>query len=92
MDEFAYMCYAVITAGRSSSDNSLVSGVANAALESFGEDDGEEEEIPEEIADLSPEKQEAAVKKMAFTMLTLGTFVVLLFSGKILFSLTSSIT
>ena len=48
--------------------------------ESFGEE--EEEEMPDDIASLSPEEQEAAVKKKAFTMLALGTFLVLLFSGK----------
>jgi hypothetical protein len=51
-------------------------------MESFGEE--EEEEVPEDIASLSPEKQEAAVKKKAFTMLGIGTFLVLLFSGKYL--------
>jgi hypothetical protein len=59
--------------------------VATAAMQSFGEDEEEEEEVPNDIASLSPEKQEAAIKKKAFTMLGVGTFLVLLFSGKLPF-------
>ncbi len=57
--------------------------VAVAALQSFGEEDEEEESVPEDIAHLPPDEQEAAVKKKAFTMLAVGTLLVLLFSGKL---------
>ena len=46
-------------------------------------DGGEEEEvedIPEDFTDLSPEEQQTAIKKRAFGMLALGTFLVILFS------------
>lgn len=80
LDEFINACYDIIKAGHSSESNrsSSARSVAAAAMESFGEE--EEEEVPEDIASLSPEKQEAAVKKKAFTMLGIGTFLVLLFS------------
>lgn len=42
--------------------------------------DVEEEEIPEEFTDLSPEAQQAAIKRRAFTMLAIGTGLVVLFS------------
>lgn len=80
LDEFVLLCYSVITAAHQGSTEAAVQSVATAALESFGEEEEEEEEIPGEIANLSPEKQEAAIKKMAFTMLALGTALVLLFS------------
>lgn len=45
------------------------------------EEDGEEEEdIPEEFTTLSPDEQQAAIKKRAFIMLALGTAMVVLFS------------
>jgi Ca2+/H+ antiporter len=45
------------------------------------EDDGEEEEVmPEEFTSLSPDEQQSAIKRKAFTMLLVGTALVLLFS------------
>ena len=48
------------------------------------DDDGiggeEEEEIPEEFHDLSPDEQQVAIKKRAFQMLALGTIMVVYFS------------
>mmetsp|Transcript_23350 Transcript_23350/g.32619 ORF Transcript_23350/g.32619 Transcript_23350/m.32619 type:complete len:572 (+) Transcript_23350:144-1859(+) len=40
----------------------------------------EEEEIPEDIIDLSPEEQQKAIKMRSFRMLTIGTGLVILFS------------
>ena len=40
----------------------------------------EEEDVPEELAHLSPAEQQKAIKKRAFTMLTIGTVLVLVFS------------
>jgi len=50
--------------------------------EASGDDDEgeEEEEIPDEFLDLSPTEQQAAIKKRAFTMLFIGTVLVVLFS------------
>jgi Ca2+/Na+ antiporter len=44
------------------------------------EDGEEQEDVPEEFTDLSPEEQQRAIKRRAFTMLTIGTGLVLLFS------------
>jgi len=91
IDEFVLACYSIITgtldttattvAPTSAADKAergLVSSAREVLLDDAGE---EEEEVPEDIALLSPEKQEAAIKKKAFTMLAIGTFLVLLFSG-----------
>lgn len=44
-------------------------------------DGGEEtEDVPEEFAELSPEEQQKAIKKQAFTLLFVGTFLVVMFS------------
>jgi len=48
--------------------------------ETMFEDDEEAEDVPEEFTDLSPDAQQAAIKTRAFTMLTIGTFLVILFS------------
>lgn len=45
-----------------------------------GEDEEEEEEVPEDLAHLSPAEQQKMIKKRAFSMLFIGTFMVLLFS------------
>lgn len=44
------------------------------------EDDEEEEEIPEDFTDLSPEEQQSAIKLRAFRMLAIGTIIVIYFS------------
>mmetsp|Transcript_7885 Transcript_7885/g.14858 ORF Transcript_7885/g.14858 Transcript_7885/m.14858 type:complete len:562 (-) Transcript_7885:115-1800(-) len=90
LDEFVLACYSIVTAAHMvetpeanmAPEESLERGVATAALGALESSNGkeEEEEMPDDIAKLSPEKQEAAVKKKAFTMLTFGTFLVLLFS------------
>lgn len=91
LDEFVLACYSIVTAAHKapsvkSSDEKisraeyLERGLATSARDALQEGSEEEEEVPHDIAKLSPEKQEAAVKKKAFTMLAAGTFLVLLFS------------
>ena len=46
----------------------------------FREEDDEKEEIPEDFTSLSPEDQQKAIKKRAFTMLAVGTAIVIYFS------------
>eukprot|EP00541_Cyclophora_tenuis_P000268 CAMPEP_0116543568 /NCGR_PEP_ID=MMETSP0397-20121206/1637_1 /TAXON_ID=216820 /ORGANISM="Cyclophora tenuis, Strain ECT3854" /LENGTH=553 /DNA_ID=CAMNT_0004067689 /DNA_START=47 /DNA_END=1708 /DNA_ORIENTATION=- len=47
----------------------------------FTDEESEEvEEIPEDFTELSPEEQQAAIKRRAFLMLFIGTALVLLFS------------
>jgi len=43
-------------------------------------DDEEEDEMPEELADLSPEEQQSAIKKEAFKQMAIGVIVVLVVS------------
>lgn len=45
-----------------------------------GESDEEVEEVPEDFTDLSPDEQQKAIKKRAFSMLFIGTALVILFS------------
>jgi hypothetical protein len=93
LDEFVLACYSIVTAAymdpvrtldKMKQEDTVERGIATSARDMVksGTDEEEEEEIPHDIAKLSPEKQEAAVKKKAFTMLAFGTFLVLLFSGK----------
>ena len=49
-------------------------------VESMWNDDAEEEEIPEDFTDLSPEEQQVAIKWRAFKMLFVGTAMVVYFS------------
>lgn len=43
-------------------------------------DEEEEEDVPEDLTNLSPQEQQRAIKKRAFTMLFIGTALVVLFS------------
>mmetsp|Transcript_14230 Transcript_14230/g.21900 ORF Transcript_14230/g.21900 Transcript_14230/m.21900 type:complete len:553 (+) Transcript_14230:110-1768(+) len=56
------------------------SAAAPAEENEEDEDEEEEEEVPEDLAHLSPAQQQAMIKKRAFTMLFIGTALVLLFS------------
>jgi Ca2+/H+ antiporter len=49
-------------------------------VENIYNEDAEEEEIPEDFTDLSPEEQQVAIKKRAFKMLFVGTAMVVYFS------------
>lgn len=48
--------------------------------EEEGDEEDEEEEVPEDFTHLSPEQQQTAIKRRAFTMLFIGTSLVLIFS------------
>jgi Ca2+/Na+ antiporter len=80
-DEFIAMAYTLIKAKDSpdSQLNESARGTRRVILESAFEAE-EAEEVPEEFTDMSPGNQQAAIKKRAFTMLTIGTLLVLLFS------------
>lgn len=77
-DEFIGMAFILINEG-----HGYVRGTATqeVAENITGEiTDEEEEEIPEDFADLPPDQQQTAIKKRAFVMLTIGTSLVIIFS------------
>lgn len=77
-DEFVAACYSIITSTHHS--HSSTDAERHIASNVNEEDEDEEDEIPEDIANLSPDDQQRAIKKKAFSMLAVGTFLVLLFS------------
>jgi len=87
-EEFVETCYDIVTVGQTASKKGTVTEEYAAAASSgmqdaitgAEDDDDEVEEPPEDIASLPAEEQEAAIKKKAFTMLFIGTAVVLIFS------------
>ena len=91
-EEFVETCYDIVTVGQTASKKGTVTEEYAAAASSgmqdaitgAEDDDDEVEEPPEDIASLPAEEQEAAIKKKAFTMLFIGTAVVLIFSGETL--------
>jgi Ca2+/Na+ antiporter len=63
--------------------STLVGGLYRAdssAEEAEDGDEEEEEEMPDDLKDMSVEEQQAALRKRAFTGMTLGTVLVLIFS------------
>lgn len=84
-DEFIALAYNLIvsqgdlglskknTPASAEAQNGLAQGISRA-------DDEEEEEIPEEFTDLSPDEQQKAIKLRAFRMLAIGTVLVIYFS------------
>jgi Ca2+/Na+ antiporter len=84
-DEFIAACYAIIKQRASTKEpnthrTKMISEVGSSMLDKKIDDAEEEEEIPEEFTDLSPDEQQRAIKRRAFTMLIVGTSLVLLFS------------
>jgi len=78
-DEFIAACYTIIKQKASADTEAIVSVVRQEILN--GDDDSEEEEeVPEDLVDLSPDKQQRAIKIRAFSMLAIGTALVLIFS------------
>eukprot|EP00927_Polykrikos_kofoidii_P076242 TRINITY_DN7306_c0_g1_i2.p1 TRINITY_DN7306_c0_g1~~TRINITY_DN7306_c0_g1_i2.p1 ORF type:complete len:565 (-),score=109.38 TRINITY_DN7306_c0_g1_i2:9-1703(-) len=49
-------------------------------LKTDDDEEGEEEDMPEDLADLPPEEQQRRIKKRALYKMTVGTLLVLLFS------------
>lgn len=66
------------------SERAMSMHIAPVADHIFHDDEGgdeeEEEEVPEDFTHLSPEAQQTAIKRRAFTMLFIGTAMVLIFS------------
>ncbi|KAL7543614.1 hypothetical protein ACHAXR_012920, partial [Thalassiosira sp. AJA248-18] len=92
-NEFICACYVIIKeAGHESEhhDNPIEQSIRSigdlaspVAGNIFHNDEGseeEEEEVPEDLTSLSPEEQQRAIKRRAFSMLFVGTALVLLFS------------
>merc|ERR1711935_862805 len=85
-EEFVLGCYSFLKASRRGTnvdarvENNPEAIVATSAVDQVLADDEEEEELPDEIAELPAGEQQYAIKKMAFSMLALGTFMVLMFA------------
>lgn len=82
-DEFIGMAYILITEDRHASPEAPHADVTHAVVENIYSQDGEgeeEEEMPEDFADLPPEEQQRAIKLRAFIMLAIGAVLVVLFS------------
>jgi len=91
-NEFIGACYVIITHASGAQDDGDAENLsslhtskqatlmASSIFSSEGEDQEEEEEVPEDLASLSPEEQQRAIKRRAFIMLFIGTGLVLLFS------------
>lgn len=86
-DEFVDACHSIIvnSSSHKSTSDDVTRGFSDSAMKTAMELDSEEEEVPEDIADLPPDQQQFAIKKKAFSMLALGTLLVLLFSGMFCF-------
>lgn len=83
-EEFIALSYKLILS-RDQKEKKLernVSGITGDVVDGIWEngDDEEDEEIPEEFTDLSPDEQQAAIKLRAFKMLAVGTLLVIYFS------------
>jgi len=87
-DEFISACYVIIKSADDPADHpetnrrmssELAHPVADRIFHEEGGDE-EEEDVPEDLANLTPEQQQSAIKRRAFFMLFLGTALVLLFS------------
>jgi Ca2+/Na+ antiporter len=85
LDEFIGLAYSLIKmqdkkdrksgAGDKSRRGGVQGAIAEAAFSEV-----EEEEVPEEFTALSPDEQQAAIKKRAFVMLLIGATMVVVFS------------
>jgi len=82
-DEFIKMTFQLIVNAAQyektgKTKGTAISNTARNVIE--GGEDEEEEEVPEDFTDLSPDEQQAAIKKRAFLMLLVGTALVVIFS------------
>jgi Ca2+/Na+ antiporter len=83
LDEFIGLAYTLIKSQDGKAGLGAVSQrerTSTAPLAETAFADVEEEEVPEEFTDLSPEAQQSAIKQRAFFMLFMGALLVLLFS------------
>lgn len=78
------LCFALESEGMGSDDHKAKIMVDPSVYYSGAADDEEEEQededIPEDLADLSPEEQQKRIKQRAFSMMGLGTLLVVVFS------------
>lgn len=80
-DEFIGACFIFIKEHQGTGSTITKAAQSTDEGEQAEEDDEEEaEEVPEDLSDLSPEEQQKAIKKRAFTMLAIGTTLVCMFS------------
>lgn len=85
-DEFIAACYIIIKSketGKVEKKRSTKRATQIVSENILLDDDGEEEEeeeVPEDLTSLSPEEQQRAIMRRAFSMLVIGTAIVLLFS------------
>lgn len=81
-NEFIHLMWTAMVERRSSGDSMhAVEQIMCTVGEFHHDENGEEaEEVPEDFSELSPEQQQVAILKRAFTFLALGTFLVVLFS------------
>lgn len=84
-DEFIGMAYILIMEEPENLRESLrqqggISATTEVASNIYETTAEEEEEMPEDFADLPPDQQQAAIKTRAFIMLAIGTALVILFS------------
>jgi len=89
-DEFIAACYVLITKtsndtggpGRSAPERASrrVTEQLSVKILLDDDEDEEEEEVPEDLTALSPEEQQRAIIRRAFSMLIIGTAIVLMFS------------
>jgi Ca2+/Na+ antiporter len=82
LDEFIGLAYTLIKSqdGKGGMGAASQRERTSTALAETAFADVEEEEVPEEFTDLSPEAQQSAIKQRAFFMLFMGALLVLLFS------------
>lgn len=78
--EFLGLAYMLIKDQINKERGGKINSHSRHAMTESAFEDVEEEEVPEEFTDLSPEQQQIAIKKRAFTMLALGALLVVLFS------------
>ena len=76
LHEFICACYIIIR----QPDHGNTTEISRSILNSDGDDDEEEEEIPDDLTSLSPSEQQRIIKRRAFSMLFIGTALVLMFS------------
>eukprot|EP00560_Eucampia_antarctica_P008000 CAMPEP_0197831748 /NCGR_PEP_ID=MMETSP1437-20131217/11889_1 /TAXON_ID=49252 ORGANISM="Eucampia antarctica, Strain CCMP1452" /NCGR_SAMPLE_ID=MMETSP1437 /ASSEMBLY_ACC=CAM_ASM_001096 /LENGTH=477 /DNA_ID=CAMNT_0043434799 /DNA_START=351 /DNA_END=1784 /DNA_ORIENTATION=+ len=82
-DEFVCICYSIVKTQRDpipADISSEVDIMHKGMTANIMEEDEETEDMPEDVASLPAEKQQAALKKKAFTLLAIGTALVLLFA------------
>jgi Ca2+/Na+ antiporter len=81
-NEFIHLMWTAMVERRSAGDSlHAVEQIMCTVGEFHHDENGEEaEEVPEDFSELSPEQQQVAILKRAFTFLALGTFLVVLFS------------